>query len=396
MTVQDIEALFAGRKAAMADRDSKRLAADYAEECVLESPTYGRLFGRAAVEQVYRQFFAAFPDITISYSDLVVTGDRVVQASTLEGTDTGGFLGQPATGRPFRFFFVQLFTIENHKIVHERRVFDLTGLMLQLATHPGKSAETAHIYRETLERVRLEQELKIAAEIQQALLPARRHESAYCEIAAASMPCRAIGGDFFDYFDSPDGTVRFALGDVSGKGPPAALLAAEIQGVLAAHSHSTSTSAQTIARLNEVLLRRAIESRFVTIVHGVLTPAGRLVYTNGGHNPPILLGRRGIQRFEKGGLIVGAFTDAIFEEDTIQLDPGDALVLYTDGITEALNTDGVEFGETRLMSCLASNCEAAPAALLDTLFSTVREFSIGAPQNDDLTAMILRFTARDA
>jgi len=391
MTSEEIAALFSRRKVAFADRDSRRLAADCAENCVLESPTFGRVIGRDAAEKVYRHFFVAFPDLTLSPGDLLIVGNQVIQTSTVQGTDTGGFLGQEPTGRPFRFFFVQFFRLANDQIVHERRVFDVNGLILQLASDSGLSTETAQIYSAALQRARVEQELKIAAEIQQALLPSGHYQKTHLEIAARSLPCRAIGGDFFDYFDAPNGAVCFALGDVAGKGPPAALLAAEMQGILAAYSSFSSTVAETVARVNQLLNRRIVESRFVTMLYGMGSRDGRLTYSNAGHNPPLLITGRGARWLDKGGVVLGMFAAAQFEQEQVDLEPGDVVVMYSDGVTEALDREGSEFGEERLLSCVSENRDAASGVILDSLLTTVRNFTVGAPQSDDLTVMIVRY-----
>ncbi len=264
MTAEEITALLTRYLEAWVRRDSVALAADYAEDCVLESPAFGTVFGPAAVEKSHRQFFTAFPDIEMQSSDPLIDGDHVALPATIYGTDTGGFLGQAPTGKRFRFFVVLLFVLDDRGIAHERRVYDINGVLLQLATDVGIAAETAQIYRATLERVRLEHDLTIAAEVQRALLPERQHTGAGFDIAGASIPCRAIGGDFFDYFHFPSGAFGFALGDVAGKGPPAALLAAQLQGILATQSYSDGTPSETMARANQVLMRRAVEARFAT------------------------------------------------------------------------------------------------------------------------------------
>ena len=152
--------------------------------------------------------------------------------------------------------------------------------MLQLATSGGVVGGAAHLYRTMLVRARMEQDLKIAAEIQRALMPRAHHTGLGFEVAAASSPCRAIGGDFLDYFALPTGAFGFVLGDVSGKGPPAALLAAKLQGLLAAYSSSTHSPSQTLMRVNQELVRRTVESRFATVLYGVLSCDGRLTYSN--------------------------------------------------------------------------------------------------------------------
>jgi phosphoserine phosphatase RsbU/P len=188
------------------------------------------------------------------------------------------------------------------------------------------------------------------------------------------------------------GAFAFALGDVAGKGPPAALLAAQLQGTLAVQSYSDATPAATVTNVNRVLARRAVGSRFATLVYDVISCDGVLTYCNAGHNPPLLIGRRGVQRLETGGLILGAFSEASFEQDTVPLCPDDTLVVFSDGVTEALNAEGAEFGEERLIACVDANRGLTPRAMVDCLLGSVDRFSMGATPNDDRTALILRFT----
>jgi serine phosphatase RsbU (regulator of sigma subunit)/predicted ester cyclase len=392
MTQEEIFTFFASWRDAYTRRDSTAFAAHYADNCVLESPAYGRLAGRALVENAHRGWFVTFPDVEVEFGDLLVTGDRVVQTSTMHGTDTGGFLGQAPTGKRFRQFVVCLHDLGDGRIVHERRVYDVHGLLLELTTGGGDTAEAAQMYRDALMRARLEQEVKIAAEIQRALLPEGQHEGYGFDLAASSRPCRAIGGDFLDYFDLSNGAFGFVLGDVAGKGPPAALLAARLQGMVAASASSVVAPAEIVTRLNLELVRRSVDSRFATLFYGVLTPDGRLTYCNAGHNPPVVVGGRGVRRLEKGGLIIGAFKEITFHEETVELDPGDVLVVFSDGVTEALSVDGIEFGEDRLLSCVNANRGATATVLLDCLIDAVREFTVGAEQSDDLTALVLRYS----
>jgi len=260
-----------------------------------------------------------------------------------------------------------------------------------LATEAAVAIENARLYRETLEKARMEQELRIAAEIQQALLPEPRRKGEFFEAVGQSVPCRSIGGDFFDYVDLPNGAFGFAVGDVAGKGAPAALLTAVLQGVFASQASSGSSPSETLSRVNIALIRRAIESRFATALYAVIGSKGELTYCNAGHNPPMVFGKDGIQRLEKGGLILGLFEHATFEEGTATLDPGDLLVAFSDGVTEALSTEGEEYGEQRLLDCVQANREKSVAELLDSIFASVREFTAGAVQSDDVTALVLRY-----
>src|SRR5262245_15277930 len=260
-----------------------------------------------------------------------------------------------------------------------------------LATEAAVAIENARLYRETMEKARMEQEMRIAAEIQQALLPKAGRTGAYFRAAAASLPCRSIGGDFYDYVDLSDGSFGFALGDVAGKGPPAALLSAMMQGIFAAQAAGNDSPSQTIGRVNLALYRRGIESRFVTLMYGSLAPDGKLLYCNAGHNPPLVIGKNGFRRLECGGPIVGLFESATYEEETVKLDRGDWLIVFSDGVSEALSASGEEYGESRILECVNRNLALDPQRLLEAMFSDVREFARGAAQSDDITGMVMRF-----
>jgi sigma-B regulation protein RsbU (phosphoserine phosphatase) len=263
-----------------------------------------------------------------------------------------------------------------------------------LASEAAVAIENARLYREAVEKARMEHEMRIAAEIQQGLLPPPSWTSAYFDAVGRAVPCRAIGGDFFDYLTFADGRPGFALADVSGKGAPAALLTAVIQGVLAAQASSGGGPASTVSRINEVLIRRAIESRFVTMVLAALTPDGQLTYCNAGHNPPFLLSKGSARRLTTGGLICGLFPKAAYEEETIQLEPGDLLVIFSDGISEALNVAGDEFGDDRILACIRAAAGQEVQGVLDSLVATVREFAAGTVQSDDMTAVVIRYGAK--
>ena len=260
-----------------------------------------------------------------------------------------------------------------------------------LATEAAVAIENARLYRTTLEKAKLGQEMRIAAEIQQALLPKAPPTADYFDAAAAMEACRSIGGDFYDYIGFPDGTFGFVLGDVAGKGPPAALLGAMLQGMFAAQAYSAEGPSQAIARVNQALFRRAVEARFVTLLYGVVKPDGRLTYCNAGHNPPFLIQKDGVRRLETGGMIVGLFDEADFEEEILTLEPGDLLVVFTDGVSEALSKTGEEFGDDRLLQAIQSKPGTSAEVMLETVFVAVRKFAAGAVQSDDITALVVRY-----
>ena len=260
-----------------------------------------------------------------------------------------------------------------------------------LATEAATAIENARLYREALEKARLDEELRTASRIQQALLPEPRRSGAFFEAMGASLASRAIGGDFYDYLDMPDGRLGFALGDVTGKGPPAALLTAVVQGILAAQASQGGGPAELVRLVNRVLLSRHLESRFVTIFLGALGPDGRLTYCNAAQNPPLLFTASGWRRLETGGTLIGAFEEAVYEEETIQLGPGDTLVLYSDGVVEAPNAAGEEFGEDRVRALVEAARGQSVDAVMAALLDAVQAFTRGDRQFDDITAVVLRY-----
>jgi phosphoserine phosphatase RsbU/P len=341
--------------------------------------------------------------------EVFATGQERIVADLLDGDLAGQHLGTVALGirhvlcKPLRVVRY----LERSEAAAEQRPIGVLyldsrekGQLMSAAARnaldavAGEAAsaiESARLYREATEKARMENELRLAAQIQRALLPDALQSGLHFEVASASIPCRAIGGDFFDYFNLPDGHFAFALGDVAGKGPPAALLTAMIQGAFAAQVTSAGSPAALMAHVNRTLIRRAIQSRYATVFYGILAPDGRLTYSNAGHNPPVLIGRNGVRRLDRGGLILGLFPHAVYEEETLELADGDTLVVFSDGVTEALNAAGDEYGEERLLTCLDAHPGCPPRDLLENILADVRAFAASAAQHDDVTALVLRY-----
>jgi serine phosphatase RsbU (regulator of sigma subunit) len=259
------------------------------------------------------------------------------------------------------------------------------------ATQAALAIESARLYAEAAEKARIERDLRIAAEIQRALLPEGSYVGAAVDLAAASIPCRTVGGDFFDYIELGDRGLGFALGDVAGKGPPAALLAAAVQSNFAALAPVSSTTADTMERINKALLRRAIEARFATMFYGAVLADGRLGYCNAGQEPPLVVAKDGIAWLEEGGPVLGLLSIATYECGAASLRDGDLVVVCSDGVTEARNQAGEEFGRNRLVQAVRGSHGHKPEAVLERLLGEVRKFSEGAAQADDITAMVVRF-----
>ena len=262
-----------------------------------------------------------------------------------------------------------------------------------LAREAATAIENARLYREAMEKSKLDQELRTASKIQQALLPEPRRQGAFYIAVGASVASRMIGGDFFDYLDLSGGAFGFALGDVTGKGPPAALVTAVVQGILGSHADTSIEPGDLISLVNRVLLSRRIDTRFATIFFGALTSAGRLTYCNAAQNPPLLFSSGTWERLEVGGTLVGAFHDTVYEQAERQLKRGDTIVLFSDGIVEAVNAEGEEFAERRIRETVEPLVREPVEHVLDRLLAALEQFTRGVPQGDDLTAVVVRYLA---
>jgi serine phosphatase RsbU (regulator of sigma subunit) len=263
-----------------------------------------------------------------------------------------------------------------------------------LANEAGVAIENARLYRETLEKARIEHELRIAAEIQRSLLPQGRREGAFFQAMGASLPSRSIGGDFYDYSDMDDGAVGVVLGDVAGKGPAAALLTAKIQGLFSAQTGVTSP-ATAMRLVNQGLLKRQIDARYATVFFATLAADGTLVHCNAGHNPPLVVTASGVRSLTGSGMPIGLFSSATYADERTTLAPGDLLVVFSDGVTEALNPAGEEYGEARLIQEIAPSRNAPLADVLQRIVSGVQAFASGASQSDDVTILVLKYGGPD-
>ena len=356
--------------------DVARMRALYADDAVAVSPVFGEVRGADAIVTTWETLFSTFEDLSTEIAHVLVDGDRMAVIATVATTDRLGWFGRAPTGGPIGYKLVLLFTVTDGKIVREERIYDSAGVV------------------ERLEKVRLDKELRTAAEVQRMLLSRTGYVNRFSESVGDSWPCRAIGGDFFEIAEWNSDRIGLAMGDIAGKGPAAALLASMVQGMLASEARSGSGPAATLTRVNQGLAERRLEARFATLVYAQLSPDGRLVYTNAGHNPPALVTRRGVERLTAGGTILGTFADATFDEATLRLEPSDTLVMFTDGVTEARNAGGDEFGEPRLLECVCHYASATPTDILHGVFSAVRQFCEGADPVDDITLTVTRFGGR--
>lgn len=272
----------------------------------------------------------------------------------------------------------------------EKGYLQAAGVLHALAAEAAVVIENARLYQEAVQAERAAQELRIASEIQRGLLPPSSFVSPAIELAASTTPCREVGGDLFDYVPREDGALSFAVADVAGKGTSAALLTAVVQGLLAGDADSVVAPSDVCSRLNKTLCRRAVASKFVTVFYGELTPAKLLTFCNAGHNAPFLITAHGSHRLETGGTVIGLFDTSQYESGSMPVESGDVLVVFSDGVTEAVDRAGEEFGDERLAACLADAHGRTAADVLSAIQKAVSRFAGTEPARDDMTVMVLR------
>ncbi len=245
---------------------------------------------------------------------------------------------------------------------------------------------------------RLQQELATARSIQERLLPGGFPTLEGFEVVGTSIPSREIGGDYYDFLAQGKALVGIAIGDVSGKGMPAALLMSNLQASLHGQVLHPGSVSSVVARVNELLVRSTDPHMFATFFYGLLdTDSGDFTCTNAGHNPPLVVRRNGtIEELSRGGLLLGMLEDQVYQQDTVTLDAGDVIVMYTDGITEAVGP-GVEeddpeamFGEDALRRVVLENPHLPAAGIQEAILAAVAAHTAGQPQSDDITLVVIR------
>jgi sigma-B regulation protein RsbU (phosphoserine phosphatase) len=248
---------------------------------------------------------------------------------------------------------------------------------------------------EVADRLSLKGELEVAREIQLAMLPTGTYRAGDAEICGITRPANTVGGDFYDVLplrDDPEGRVIITIGDVAGKGSPAALLMALLLAVLRTLVDEKLEARALMARLNTQICRHSPSSRFITLFYGVYTPStGALTYVNAGQNPPLLKRADGsIERLGGTGIALGMFEGSTYDAVDTTVAPGDLLVLYSDGITEAEDPSGQPLEEAGLERVLAAHSGESPAALAPAILAAVESHARASRFGDDLTVLILK------
>jgi serine phosphatase RsbU (regulator of sigma subunit) len=269
----------------------------------------------------------------------------------------------------------------------DRQILDALGV------ESASILDNARLVERERERQRLEQELSIARTIQQALLPQGAHDLPHLAVTGMHYPCYEVGGDYFDVFPAGPERTAFLIADVSGKGLGAALLTTMLQGALSATA-LVADPVQVFNHINKFLCEHGEVGRYATMFLGLIDRNGRLEYVKAGHPSPLLLRRGKVSElYSEGSFPVGLIKDAEFTSASLQLEPGDTLVLFSDGITEAENPEREMFGDSRLREALAGRQNEPLDTLKQIILDSVQAFSRGASQSDDMTLLIARYRA---
>ncbi|MBD3409886.1 MAG: SpoIIE family protein phosphatase [Ignavibacteriales bacterium] len=318
---------------------------------------------------------------------------------------------QPATGETFCENFKRLAAfgfeaIAPMRLQNETRGIILLGKRADGRPHLGAdlefiqsvgslaivALENRRLFNETLEKYKLEEELELAKEIQRGLLPSEIPQTDHFEIAAASVSSRQVGGDYYDVIDLGEERTLVAVADVSGKGAPASLLMANLQAFLKSVVKRDMPLAEATALVNDLVAENTADGKFITFFWGVLDGAKKTFeYVNAGHNPTILLREGKIRWLDKGGLLLGVVkTLAPYEREIVELRSGDLIVMFTDGVTEAMNAKGEEFSDARFERLVARLGDGSAREALAACRDAVADYTKGEPQSDDITLVCVK------
>jgi serine phosphatase RsbU (regulator of sigma subunit)/predicted ester cyclase len=370
---------------AQANADLDTLDELLASDFVDHSLQPGQEPGREGYMQSVAEDHAIFSNIRIDIEELVAEGDVVISRLKVRRIhDRGKFLGVAPTGMELTTTAMVLHRVVGGKIADEWS--ESTGVA---------EAMRQRLEQERIERERIEQELQVARSIQQASLPKEVPSLEGWQITPYYQPAREVGGDFYDFLDLEDGRLGLVVGDVTDKGVPAALVMATTCGMLQAVSKTLDSSSpgKVLEQVNETLLARIPPNMFVTCFYAVLDPkSASLRYANAGHDLPYLCRNGEAEELRARGMPLGLMPGMRYEQKEIELDAGEAVLFYSDGLVEAHDPKGEMFGFPRLRELVAEHGEERSLgdSLLEELYYFVGE---GWEQEDDITLVTLRRSA---
>jgi steroid delta-isomerase-like uncharacterized protein len=388
------------------------MAADY-----VEHPRPSNLpAGTEGLKQLIAAYRMAFPDLKMMLDDIFAEGEMVALRWSVSGTHLGDWLGIPPTGNHVTATGITHFRIASGKVVESWTSIDLSPAEeeLQWLTQSGEGARSADIslaergtsppiwdvlsrnltwrlrVAEVQEQERIEHELRVARQIQQALLPEAMPELYGWHLVAYYKPAREVGGDFYDFLAFEDGRLGLVVGDATGKGMPAALVMATTRGMLRAVAQSLASPGEVLQRVNDALYPDIPSEMFVTCFYAILDPkSGTLSYANAGHDLPYLWHGGDAEELRARGMPLGLMPEMSYEEKEAVLREGDNVLFHSDGLVEAHDPNYEMFGFPRLRVLISEHGKQRSLvdSLLEELYSFVGE---GWDQEDDITLLTLR------
>ncbi len=265
-------------------------------------------------------------------------------------------------------------------------------LLSIISAQSAQIIENARLHLEEQALLQIQEELRLATQIQTNLMPVEAPPIPGYQVAAKNIPAKEVGGDYYDYIPIDENRLAVCLGDVTGKGMPAALLMANLQATLRGQSLVTDSCRELIARSNTLMFRSTESNKFATLFYGILDVSTHTMhYCNAGHDQPYLISQNGdIRRLETGGTVLGFLENFPFDEAQISINPGDILVVYSDGIPEAMNSKEEPFGEDRLLELVKGNVDNAAEEIIQGILTSAKAHAGEIPQSDDMTLLVIK------
>jgi predicted ester cyclase len=370
-----VRRFFQARAEADLDAMDKMMAPGFISHPLFEEPD------REGYKRQVAGYVAAFSNVSILIEDQVAAGDKVTSRITGRAThDRKELFGAAPTGREVSYMAILIHRIEGGKIAEEWGVGTAPSELM------GERLE-----QEISERARVERELEVARSIQQASLPEEVPELEDWRIDPFYQPAREVGGDFYDFHLLPEGKLGLVVGDATGKGVPAALVMSTTCGMLqsTARALGSPSPGEVLAQVNETLVARIPQNMFVTCFYAILEPeSGSLRYANAGHDPPYLWHGGEAEELRARGMPLGLMPRMEYEQKEIELDPGQGVLFYSDGLVEAHDPKGEMFGFPRLRELVAK--QSAERSLRDFIIEELYSFTgENWEQEDDITLLKL-------
>lgn len=265
-------------------------------------------------------------------------------------------------------------------------------LLSIIAGQSSQVIENARLALREQTLIKVQEEMRLANKIQTDLLPKEIPQFKGYQLAGRSIPAKEVGGDYFDFMKIDDDSVAFCVADISGKGLPAALLMANLQATLRGQTFLNVSCTNCISFTNNLLYTNTDSSKYATLFYGILNTKENIIkYCNAGHNPPFLFTDNSkTQKLEIGGVVVGMIPNSKFQEGIIEINENDVLILYSDGVTEAMNAAAEEFGEEKMLDIVRTNLKSTAEEIVQKILDEVKEHSKKVEQSDDITIMVIK------